>query len=255
MWSLGVIIYILLCGYPPFYSEHPSSRRAIDRSMRRKIMNGVYNFPEREWARVSERAKDVVTRWVDGRYQRPAAVCASATLCACADVTLEVCFEQCTDFCASTPTSEWPLKSWFVIRGLQRRCPIPCCSHQCIWPTKYVWSLVCFVQWYPVCCLLTAKPLRLSAWFCNSALPYGVYRSLPDVPSHDILIFVLTTSGSLGLEWAKLAWLWISILCRIVQESPLYHATILVKVELPKSSCFFRKILLKKLNRFIQTSC
>nr|CAB3263641.1 MAP kinase-activated protein kinase 5-like [Phallusia mammillata] len=62
MWSLGVIIYILMCGYPPFYSEHPSSRRAIDRSMRRKIMNGTYNFPEREWARVSDRAKDVVRR-------------------------------------------------------------------------------------------------------------------------------------------------------------------------------------------------
>ncbi|XP_018666684.2 MAP kinase-activated protein kinase 5 [Ciona intestinalis] len=62
MWSLGVIIYILLCGYPPFYSEHPSSRRAIDRSMRRKIMNGTYNFPEREWERVSEPAKDIVRK-------------------------------------------------------------------------------------------------------------------------------------------------------------------------------------------------
>uniref|UniRef100_H2Y940 Protein kinase domain-containing protein n=1 Tax=Ciona savignyi TaxID=51511 RepID=H2Y940_CIOSA len=62
MWSLGVIIYILMCGYPPFYSEHPTHRRAIDRSMRRKIMNGTYNFPEREWERVSEPAKDVVKK-------------------------------------------------------------------------------------------------------------------------------------------------------------------------------------------------
>ena len=60
MWSLGVIIYILMCGYPPFYSEHPTSRRAIDRNMRRKIMSGTYQFPEREWARVSDHAKDVV---------------------------------------------------------------------------------------------------------------------------------------------------------------------------------------------------
>lgn len=62
MWSLGVIIYILLCGYPPFYSEHPSSRRTIDKGMRKKIMAGSYDFPDREWARVSEHAKDVVTR-------------------------------------------------------------------------------------------------------------------------------------------------------------------------------------------------
>ncbi|CAK8678117.1 unnamed protein product [Clavelina lepadiformis] len=62
MWSLGVIIYILLCGYPPFYSEHPTSRRAIDRSMRRKIMSGTYQFADREWGRVSNRAKDVVKK-------------------------------------------------------------------------------------------------------------------------------------------------------------------------------------------------
>lgn len=62
MWSLGVIIYILLCGYPPFYSDHPSSRRAIDKCMRRKIMAGEYDFPEREWARVSDNAKDVIKR-------------------------------------------------------------------------------------------------------------------------------------------------------------------------------------------------
>ena len=62
MWSLGVIIYILMCGYPPFYSEHPTSRRAIDRSMRRKIMSGTYQLNEREWERVSPQAKDVVKK-------------------------------------------------------------------------------------------------------------------------------------------------------------------------------------------------
>lgn len=62
MWSLGVIIYILLCGYPPFYSEHPSSRRTIDKTMRRKIMNASYTFPSEEWLRVSDSAKDIVKR-------------------------------------------------------------------------------------------------------------------------------------------------------------------------------------------------
>lgn len=60
MWSLGVIIYILLCGYPPFYSEHPTSRRTIDKGMRKKIMTGTYEFPDREWAIVSDNAKDAV---------------------------------------------------------------------------------------------------------------------------------------------------------------------------------------------------
>ncbi|WAR01278.1 MAPK5-like protein [Mya arenaria] len=58
MWSLGVILYIMLCGYPPFYSETPS--RQITVEMRRKILSGEYDFPEDEWCHVSDRAKQVV---------------------------------------------------------------------------------------------------------------------------------------------------------------------------------------------------
>eukprot|EP00794_Sanderia_malayensis_P014197 gene14197-15678_t len=60
MWSLGVIIYIMLCGYPPFYSENP--RKQLSQGMRRRIMAGQYDFPPHEWSRVSDSAKDVVQR-------------------------------------------------------------------------------------------------------------------------------------------------------------------------------------------------
>lgn len=57
MWSLGVIMYILLCGYPPFYSNHGM---AISPGMKKRIRNGQYEFPAPEWTRVSQDAKDLI---------------------------------------------------------------------------------------------------------------------------------------------------------------------------------------------------
>ncbi|XP_064632794.1 MAP kinase-activated protein kinase 2-like [Lineus longissimus] len=57
MWSLGVIMYILLCGYPPFYSNHGL---AISPGMKKRIRNGTYDFPKAEWRHVSQQAKDLI---------------------------------------------------------------------------------------------------------------------------------------------------------------------------------------------------
>ncbi|XP_069792887.1 MAP kinase-activated protein kinase 2-like [Narcine bancroftii] len=57
MWSLGVIMYILLCGYPPFYSNHGL---AISPGMKKRIRMGQYEFPNPEWSEVSEEVKDLI---------------------------------------------------------------------------------------------------------------------------------------------------------------------------------------------------
>ncbi|KAF7660657.1 hypothetical protein LDENG_00276920 [Lucifuga dentata] len=57
MWSLGVIMYILLCGYPPFYSNHGL---AISPGMKKRIRMGQYEFPNPEWSDVSEEAKQLI---------------------------------------------------------------------------------------------------------------------------------------------------------------------------------------------------
>ncbi|XP_058860709.1 MAP kinase-activated protein kinase 2 [Acipenser ruthenus] len=57
MWSLGVIMYILLCGYPPFYSNHGL---AISPGMKKRIRMGQYEFPNPEWCEVSEEAKQLI---------------------------------------------------------------------------------------------------------------------------------------------------------------------------------------------------
>ncbi|KAI4880922.1 hypothetical protein NFI96_006114 [Prochilodus magdalenae] len=59
MWSLGVIMYILLCGFPPFYSN---TGQAISPGMKRRIRMGQYEFPNPEWAEVSEEAKQLINQ-------------------------------------------------------------------------------------------------------------------------------------------------------------------------------------------------
>lgn len=57
IWSLGVIMYILLCGFPPFYSNHGL---AISPGMKTRIRTGQYDFPNPEWQNVSAAAKDLI---------------------------------------------------------------------------------------------------------------------------------------------------------------------------------------------------
>jgi len=57
IWSLGVIMYILLCGYPPFNSNNG---QPISAGMKRRIKCGQYEFPDKEWTNVSNDAKDLI---------------------------------------------------------------------------------------------------------------------------------------------------------------------------------------------------
>ena len=50
----------MLCGYPPFYSEVPSKQ--MSHGMRRKIAAAEYDFPDKEWSKVSNQAKDCINR-------------------------------------------------------------------------------------------------------------------------------------------------------------------------------------------------
>ncbi|XP_019598658.2 serine/threonine-protein kinase Chk2 isoform X2 [Rhinolophus sinicus] len=55
-WSLGVILFICLSGYPPF-SEHKTQV-----SLKEQITSGKYNFIPEVWAEVSEKALDLVKK-------------------------------------------------------------------------------------------------------------------------------------------------------------------------------------------------
>lgn len=53
MWSAGVVLFILLGGYPPFHSEN-------EPQMFDQIRKGDYSFDESVWDLVSEDAKDLI---------------------------------------------------------------------------------------------------------------------------------------------------------------------------------------------------
>mmetsp|Transcript_26724 Transcript_26724/g.58592 ORF Transcript_26724/g.58592 Transcript_26724/m.58592 type:complete len:337 (-) Transcript_26724:1912-2922(-) len=54
VWSIGVITYILLCGYPPFYGDN-------DAEIFMSVKAGEFDFPSPEWDDISNDARDFVT--------------------------------------------------------------------------------------------------------------------------------------------------------------------------------------------------
>ncbi|XP_030004443.1 calcium/calmodulin-dependent protein kinase type 1D [Sphaeramia orbicularis] len=57
-WSIGVIAYILLCGYPPFYDEN-------DSKLFEQILKADYEFDAPYWDDISDSAKDFISRLME----------------------------------------------------------------------------------------------------------------------------------------------------------------------------------------------
>jgi calcium/calmodulin-dependent protein kinase I len=55
MWSIGVITYILLCGFPPFYGDTVPE-------IFEQIMEANFDYPEEYWNTVSKEAKDFINK-------------------------------------------------------------------------------------------------------------------------------------------------------------------------------------------------
>ncbi len=53
-WSLGVVLYVLLCGNAPFFSQD-------NFELFRMITDGKYEFKDPVWNKVSDEAKDLIT--------------------------------------------------------------------------------------------------------------------------------------------------------------------------------------------------
>ena len=63
IWSAGIILYILLCGYPPFNGDD-------DDEIMKAVKTKIFSYPEEEWNSVSDDAKNLINRiLVDGNIR------------------------------------------------------------------------------------------------------------------------------------------------------------------------------------------
>ncbi|KEH41584.1 calmodulin-domain kinase CDPK protein [Medicago truncatula] len=58
IWSAGVILYILLCGIPPFWAE-------TEQGIAQAIIRSVIDFKKEPWPKVSDNAKDLIKKMLD----------------------------------------------------------------------------------------------------------------------------------------------------------------------------------------------
>lgn len=54
-WSIGIILYVMLCGFPPFYNEN-------NQALFQSILDVQYEFPSPYWDNISEPAKDLIRK-------------------------------------------------------------------------------------------------------------------------------------------------------------------------------------------------
>jgi calcium-dependent protein kinase len=57
MWSAGCMLYILLCGYPPFYGDD-------NQEILQMVAKGEFDFDGEEWDEISNDAKDLIKKLI-----------------------------------------------------------------------------------------------------------------------------------------------------------------------------------------------
>ena len=58
VWSLGIILYVFLCGYPPFEGDN-------NKEIFKNVLKSKLEFDPADWDTVSDEAKDLVSKMLN----------------------------------------------------------------------------------------------------------------------------------------------------------------------------------------------
>lgn len=67
IWSAGVMLYIMLCGYPPFFGENKNE-------IKKMVLEGNLEFEDEGWKEISNDVKDLISKMLSKEDSRPSAV-------------------------------------------------------------------------------------------------------------------------------------------------------------------------------------
>lgn len=62
VWAAGVILYIMLCGFPPFVSTDNKQEKLFE-----KILSGQYEFTSPYWDDISSSAKELISNMLQAQ--------------------------------------------------------------------------------------------------------------------------------------------------------------------------------------------
>lgn len=182
MWSLGVIIYILLGGYPPFIEQN-------QRELFRKIRKGQYEFHDEYWGGVSKDAKNLISslmtvdpakrlsakealehKWMLADGKKLAAQDLGTNLAEFKKYNARRKFKG-----AVNAVSSWNSTSWFVFcvhLSIQKPIVISCQKCRWLWQTNWLHSdLIWKKIWRVMLKKVIGKDLFVSC-------PFTVYRGI-----------------------------------------------------------------------------
>lgn len=73
LWSLGVILYTLLCGRKPFRAE-PRPRKDTNNQIKNRIRTASFDCDSNEWYAISEPARDLITKLLTVNVEQRASI-------------------------------------------------------------------------------------------------------------------------------------------------------------------------------------